>query len=377
MTHRIAYVPGDGIGPEVLAVARRVLEAAGFEAHWNEYAIGWEEWCKRGEPLPAQTLQAIRDADATLFGAITSKPAEDAERELAPHLRGKGLEYQSPIVRLRQELTLGVNVRPCKSWPGNPNNLRNDVDVVIFRENTEDLYSGVEAHPLDPALQAALKASAPKGRVPDAGDASAVGVRVLTRAAWERLLIAAFEFAQRSNRKTVTLVDKPNVMRTTGRFLRQIFLEVSPHYPEIETRQENIDAACALMLRDPARFDVVVTTNTFGDILSDVAAEVSGGLALAPSANLGTDCAIFEPVHGSAPSIALTGRANPLAAVLAGAMMARHLGEDDVASRIEAAVADYLQRGRSLPRDLGGQADIGEVETELRSRLAAQTKTIN
>jgi isocitrate/isopropylmalate dehydrogenase len=366
---RIAYLPGDGIGPEVLAVARRVLEAAGFQAEWTELPVGWSEWCRRGDALPAATLAELRRSDAALFGAITSKPADEAERELDPALRGRGLRYVSPILRLRQEFDLGVNLRPVRSLPGNPLNLRDDVDLVIFRENTEDVYAGVEAHPFPPELHEAwLRAGA--ANVPAAGAETAVTLRVTTKRAVTRIMEAAFAYAAREGRRRVTLVEKANVMRATGGLVRRVFRETAAAHPGIEAEDLHIDAACARLVREPQHFDVVVATNLFGDILSDLAAEVAGGLPLAASANLGDRFALFEPVHGSAPDIAGRGVANPLGAVLAGAMLARRVGQPAAADRVESAMAQLMSDAAVRPADLGGTATTRDVEAALLAHLS-------
>lgn len=368
---RVAYLPGDGVGPEVLAVARDVLTAAGFDADWVEAPVGWDQWRRHGDALPANTLRAAHSADAVLFGAITSKGAPEAEAELDPSLQGQGLRYRSPILRLRRDLALHTNVRPVRAWPGNPHAVRPDVDLVVFRENTEGLYAGLELHPFPSSVREAWATADPGSVVPDAGDDTAVALRVVTRRATRRLIEAAFRYALEHGRSKVTLVEKANVLRMTGGLVRQVFHEVAGEHPEIATHEMHIDAACARLVREPATFDVVVATNLLGDILSDVAAEVAGGLALAPSGNLGEDHALFEPVHGSAPDVAGTGRANPIGAVLAGAMLARHVGQEDVASRVEAAVASLLAEGSTRTPDLGGSATTSQVADALIQRLSA------
>lgn len=317
----IAVLAGDGIGPEVTSVAVRALLAAGFQATFSEHAVGWSQWCAHGEPLPAATLEACRKADAVLFGAITSKPDDQAQAELSPALRGR-VQYRSPIVRLRRELDLFANVRPVEG-PG--------IDLVIFRENTEDLYAGFESRPIPPAL-AELFPGLPTG------NDAAVTLRLITRLGATRICESAFAFAQANGRKRVTLVEKANVMRATGGLMREAFAAVSARYPGIRTDEQHADAACARLVKDAGSFDVIVAANLFGDILSDVAAEVAGGLPMAASANLGERHALFEPVHGSAPDIAGQGIANPLGAVKSAALMARHLGQIAVAQRIEQAV---------------------------------------
>lgn len=309
----VACLPGDGIGPEVVTVARRVLEAAGLEATWSEHPVGWSCWTADGDPLPPETLAACREADAVLFGAITSQPEAEAQAALPEHLRD-GRRYRSPILRLRRELGLWANVRPARG----PR-----IDLVLWRENTEGLYAGVERRP-DPD--------------------TAVTERVITRAATTRICEAAFDHAERHGRGRVTLVEKANVLRATGGLVREVFWAVARRHTGVEADELHVDAACALLVRDPGRFDVVVATNLFGDIFSDVAAEVAGGIGTAASANLGETHALFEPVHGSAPDIAGRGVADPRGAVAAGAMMARHLGQETVADRVETALARVLDQ---------------------------------
>lgn len=318
MTH-IACLPGDGIGPEVIAVARAVLDAAGFEATWSEHPVGWSEWCARGEPLPAATLQACRDADAVLFGAITSKPDDAAIAELHPSLHHAGCTYRSPIVRLRRALDLHANIRPVRG---------DGIDMVIVRENTEGLYAGFEREHAAGLIE----------EFPGLPADAAVSLRVITPEGMRRVAETAFTLAEQHGRGKVTLIEKANVLRATGGLVRRITAEVAADHAGIAYDELHVDAACALVVRDPRRFDVVLATNLFGDIFSDVAAEVAGGLATAASANIRASHALFEPVHGSAPDIAGRGIADPRGAVRAAAMMARHLGQTDVADRIDAAL---------------------------------------
>lgn len=350
----IAVLAGDGIGPEVTGVAVRALQAAGFQGTFTEHPVGWSEWCARGEALPEATLEACRSADAVLFGAITSKPEAQAQREVAPALRGKA-RYRSPILRLRQELDLYANVRPAKG---------RGADLVTFRENTEGLYAGHEMRPVSAELAALFPGL-------QAGDETAVSLRVITRRGMERICEAAFRFAQANGRRRVTLVEKANVLRATGGLALEVFRDVAARHPGVRADDENIDATCARLATRPQDYDILVATNLFGDILSDIAAEVTGGLPLAASANLGERQALFEPVHGSAPDIAGQGVANPLGAVSAAAMMARHLGQADVADRIDGAVAHLVATRTVLPRDMGGTATTAQVEQALLSALAS------
>lgn len=349
-TPRIAVLPGDGVGPEVTAVAVRVLQAAGFQGTFTTHPVGWAEWCARGEALPAATLQACRDAGAVLFGAITSKPEDAAQAELTAGLRGK-VRYRSPILRLRQELDLYANVRPCKG---------NGVDLVLFRENTEGLYAGHErAHAGDDLARL----------FPGLPADAAVSLRVITPKGAQRICDAAFAHAAANGRKRVTLLEKANVLRETGAVMRKAFQAAAKRHPGIAADELHIDAACARVVSRPDDFDVVVATNLFGDIFSDVAAEVSGGLPLAASESSGDRHLLFEPVHGSAPDIAGKGVANPLGAVKAASMMASRLGQGDVAERVDAAVAQVLVSPRR-PMDLGGKSGTAEVEAELMRLLA-------
>lgn len=347
---RIAVLPGDGIGPEVTSVAVRILQAAGFQGTFTTHPVGWAEWCARGEALPATTLQACRDADAILFGAITSKPEDAAQAEVDPAVRGK-VHYRSPIIRLRQELDLYANVRPCHG---------NGMDLVLFRENTEGLYAGLERAVAGEDLARFF---------PGLPAEAAVSLRVITPAGASRICDAAFAYAHAHGRKRVTLLEKANVLRETGGLVRRAFHETAAWFPGIQADELHIDAACARVVSRPDDFDVVVATNLFGDIFSDVAAEVSGGLPLAASESSGTRHCLFEPVHGSAPDIAGKGVANPLGAVKAAAMMARRLGQGTVADRIEAAVAEVSVSPRR-PRDMGGSGNTASVEAELLRAVA-------
>lgn len=346
---KVAILAGDGIGPEVTAVAVHVLQAAGFEGSFSSHPIGWSEWCARGDALPAMTLQACKDADAVLFGAITSKPEDQAQAELAPTLRGK-VRYRSPILRLRQELDLYANMRPCQG---------NGMNLVLFRENTEGLYAGFEQ---------ARASSALVREFPGLPMDAAVSLRVITPKGARRICETAFRYAKENGRKRVTLLEKANVLRETGGLVRRQFAAVSKSFPAITADELHIDAACARVVSRPSDFDVVVATNLFGDIFSDVAAEVSGGLPLAASGSYGDRHALFEPVHGSAPDIAGKGLANPLGAVKSAAMLARHVDQGEVADGIEAAVAELL-KGTRRPHDMGGRATTVQVESALLASL--------
>src|SRR5690242_12657267 len=285
MTHKICLLPGDGIGPEVIANARTLLEALPLEWNFVECGIGFGEYERSGSPLPDSTVEQIRQADATLFGAVTTPPN-------IPN-------YFSPVVRMRQSLELYANLRPCRSIPHASS--RSNIDMVIVRENTEGLYSGIE-------------------RVEDDGN-RAITERVITRKGSERIIRKAFELAKQTNRKSVHVVHKANVLRQTCGLFRAVALEIAKEYPEITTYEMLVDTCAMELVRAPEQFEVIVTTNLFGDILSDEACMFVGGLGVAASGNIGVKAAVFEPVHGSAPTIVGTGKANPIATFLATAMM--------------------------------------------------------
>lgn len=373
--YKIAVLPGDGIGVEVIRAALTVLEAANLDAEYIHGDIGWEFWCREGNPLPDRTLRIIKETDCALFGAITSKPKEDAERELAPELRGKGLVYYSPIVRLRQELDLYACVRPCKAFPGNPLNYREGIDIVIFRENTEGLYAGVEFYPLSREVFDALCKNPRMKEFEKFGlENVAVSLRVMTRQACERIVRAAFEYARKHKRRSVTVVDKPNVLRETGGLMLNVARRVAAEYPEIEYREANVDAMCMWMLKNPLEHDVIVAENMFGDILSDLAAQLVGGLGFAYSGNIGDRYAVFEPVHGSAPKHAGKNRVNPIAAIMAGKMMVEWLGEVEVAKAIEDSVAEVILEGKLRTYDMGGQTTTTDMAEGIAAKVAKKMR---
>ena len=356
--YKIAYLPGDGVGPEVLQAARIVLDAVGFDAEYVHGDVGWEFWCKEGNPLPDRTIEILKNTDACLFGAITSKPKDEAEKELAPELRGKGYTYFSPIVAIRQLFDLYANVRPCRAFPGNPLNFREDIDLVVFRENTEGLYSGVEFHPVPDEVRSVLSHHSPKmQRFSDVpADELAISCRIFTRKGCERIVRAAFEYAKKHGYPTVTVVEKPNVIRETSGMMVRIAREVAKDYPGVELWETNVDAMCMWLVKNPQDYGVLVSSNMFGDIISDLAAQLVGGLGFASSGNIGEDYAVFEPTHGSAPKYAGKYRVNPTAAILAAKMMLDWLGETEKAQRIQEAVAQVIAEGRVRTYDMGGDA---------------------
>jgi 3-isopropylmalate dehydrogenase len=361
--YKIAWLPGDGIGKDVMEAARIVLDAIKLDASYEHGDIGWEFWCKEGNALPDRTIELMRRTDAALFGAITSKPMAEAEKELAPSLKGKGYSYFSPIVRLRQEFNLHTNLRPCKAYPGNPLNYREDIDLVVFRENTEDLYSGIEFGPVPDEVFTTMAKYAPKAKrfaeVPR--DEMAITVRLVTRKGCESIVRQAFSYAKQYGRRSVTLVEKPNVLRMTGGLVTRVAREVAADYPGIPLWETNIDAMCMWLVKNPQDYEVLVATNMFGDIISDLAAQLVGGLGFACSGNIGDKYAVFEPTHGSAPKYAGQYKVNPMAMVLSVKMMLDYLGEREKADRLERAVAKVIADGKLRSYDMGGTTTTLEM----------------
>jgi isocitrate/isopropylmalate dehydrogenase len=369
--YRIAWMPGDGIGVDVMKAARIVLDALGMDAEYVAADIGWHFWCTEGEALPERTLETLKTCDCALFGAITSKPRDEAEAELTPELRGKGLSYRSPIVRLRQLFDLYINLRPCKALPGNPLNYRDDIDLVVFRENTEGLYAGVEFHPLADDLRGALARHSPAmERFADvAGEDIAITCRVVTRRGARRIIRAAFEYARKFDYPTVTIVEKPNVLRETSGLMVREARAIAQEYPGIDLWETNIDAQMMWLLKNPQDYGVMVTGNMFGDILSDLAAQLVGGLGFASSGNIGDDFGVFEPTHGSAPKYAGQYKANPTAMLLAVRLMLDWLGEVDLATRLETGISRVVQEGAVRTYDLGGDSTTLDVAHAVVERM--------
>jgi len=360
--YRIAWLPGDGVGNDVMEAARLVLDAVELDAEYIHGDIGWEFWKSEGDPLPQRTIDLFKETDCCLFGAITSKPRDEAAEELDPSLQGKGYEYFSPIVRLRQELNLHTNMRPCKAYAGNPLNYRDGIDLVIFRENSEGLYAGIEFHPLPDEVRKALEIHPKMKRFADtSGDDIAFSSRIMTRKACERIVRNAFEFAKKFNRKSVTIVDKPNVLRETGGLMIRTAREVAKDYPDIPMWETNIDAQCMWLLKNPSDYDVLVAENMFGDIISDLAAQLVGGLGFASSGNIGDNYAVFEPTHGSAPKYAGQYKVNPMAMLLTVKMMLEWLNEKESAERVENAIARVISEAKVRTYDMGGNNTTLEI----------------
>jgi isocitrate/isopropylmalate dehydrogenase len=369
--HRIAWMPGDGIGVDVMEAARIVLDKLALDAEYVPANIGWEFWRREGDALPARTIEVLRSCRCALFGAVTSKPKEEADAELAPELQGKGLVYRSPIVRLRQMFDLYVNLRPCKAYPGNPLNYREGIDLLVFRENTEDLYAGVEFHPLPDAVRAALDAHSPAMKAfRDTASADiALSCRILTRRGCQRIVQRAFEYARQNGYRAVTLVEKPNVVRETSGLITREARKIAVHFPDIPLWEANVDAMMMWLVKNPLDYGVLVTTNMFGDILSDLAAQLVGGLGFAASGNIGDAFAVFEPTHGSAPKYAGQHKVNPIATLLAARLMLDWLGESDKSRALEAAIAGVIADGKVRTYDMGGSSGTLDVARAVAERL--------
>lgn len=368
--YRIAVLPGDGVGQEVVEAAMIVLDKLALDADYVYGDIGWEFWRQEGNPLPDRTIQLLKQTDVCLFGAITSKPKEDAWKELSPELQDKGLSYFSPIVRLRQEFDLYTNLRPCKAYPGNPLNYRDDIDLVIFRENTEGMYAGVEFFPLPDEVRQALLIHPKMKKFADVpADEIALSTRIMTKRACERILRRAFEYARKNKHKSVTIVEKPNVLRETGGLILAIARKMAQEYPEIEFREANVDAMAMWLVKNPQDYDVLVAENLFGDIISDLSAQLVGGLGFACAGNIGDNYAVFEPTHGSAPKYYGMYKVNPTAMILATKMMLDWLEEKELARRLERAVAEVLRERRVRTYDMGGDSTTLDMARAIAERI--------
>jgi len=386
----IVTLPGDGIGKTVLNEAVRVLKAAGFDADYVFGDIGWEFWCNEGNPLPERTIKLIEEHKIGLFGAITSKPKDEAANELKPDIRDKGFVYSSPIVALRQHFKLDICLRPCRSYRGNPLNFirrgqgssieEPEVDVAIFRQNTEGLYGGVEwSNPSELVYQALM--SHPRfvknfGNTPI--DEISVSTRIFTKKATERILRAAFNHAKKYSYKSVTLCEKPNVIRETSGMMYKMAKEMQKaEFPGIELWNTNIDAQMMWLTKNPEDYGVIVAGNMFGDIVSDGFAGLIGGLGFACSAqyNPDTGIGIFEPTHGSAPKYAgyPVSIVNPVAMIESACMMLDFIDAQDIAQKIRKAIAKVILEGKVQTYDMKkmkGSPDVIEKGVATTTQMA-------
>ena len=375
--YKIAWMPGDGVGNEVMDATRIVLDAMNFDAEYIHADIGWEFWCKEGDPLPQRTIDILKETDCALFGAITSKPRDEAHEELIPELKDKGLVYFSPIVKLRQMFNMHTNLRPCKAYTGNPLNYKEDIDLVVFRENTEGSYGGVEWFPLPEKVYDALCDNPKMVHWKEKGlENVALSTRIMSKQGCESIIRQSFEYAKKFNRKSVTLVEKPNVLRETGGLMTRCFREIAKEYPGIDAWEANIDAMCMWLIKNPFDYDVLVAENMFGDIISDLCAGLVGGLGFACAANIGDDYAVFEPTHGSAPKYYGKDVVNPMAMFLTAKMMLDWLGETEEGTRLEQAVAEVIAEGKIATYDVKGRGN-GNPTTEVAHEVARKLSAVN
>ena len=319
MSYKVTLIPGDGSGPEVIAAAKRVVEATGVAIEWEQAEAGAAMIEKYGTPLPDETIESIRRNGVALKGPVTTPV---------------GTGFRSVNVAMRKIFDLYANVRPAKTYPGVITRFEN-IDLVVVRENTEDLYAGIE-HMV--------------------GEDAAESIKLITRKGCERIIRYAFDFAVREGRKKVTAVHKANIMKCTDGMFLDIARQIAKEYPQIEFNDSIVDAMCMRLVMHPEDYDVLVCPNLYGDIVSDLCAGLVGGLGLTPSANIGVSGAIFEPIHGSAPDIAGQHKINPTAAILSASLMLAHLGEAKAAADIEQAVTKVISEGKTLTQDMGGTA---------------------
>ncbi len=334
MSHRVTLIPGDGIGPELAEATRRVLDASGVDFEWETLDAGEAVIAEYGTPLPEHVLESIRRNRVAIKGPITTPVGEG---------------FRSVNVTLRQVLGLYANLRPARSIKGLETRY-DDVDLVIVRENTEDLYAGIE-HMV--------------------GRDAAESIKIITREASERIARFAFDYAVANGRHKVTAVHKANIMKLSdGLFLESCRTVAADYDGRIEFEDRIVDNMCMQLVQKPDLYDVMVLPNLYGDIVSDLCAGLVGGLGVAPGANIGTEAAVFEPVHGSAPKYAGLNKANPTALILSGVLMLRHLGEQAAAERVEAAVRDVIAEGTATTYDLGGSAGTSQFADAIVARLA-------
>lgn len=360
----IAVLPGDGIGQIVTKEALPVLGLFDLPLKMTFADIGWECWKAHGNPIPQTTWQLIQKSDATLLGAITSKPLKEAHHALPSSLQSHPPIYVSPIIQLRQQLDLYANVRPCFSILKTANPFK----LCIIRENTEGLYSGLDFAPITddfmPVLSESKWSDMPK-------ESLSASVRIQSKKGLKRIFSMAFDYAKRHGFSKVTFADKPNVLRQSGAFALGLFKEEASSYPDIEAEVLNVDAVAHWLVKRPESFGVIVAENMFGDILSDVAAAVMGGLGFAPSANIGTKGCYFEPVHGSGLNMS-NPEANPCAMFLTIAMMLHHLGFTNHAHKIQQAVKNVVWNQQHVTYDLGGESTTSEMAQAIIKQVRKQ-----
>ena len=354
VTHRITLIPGDGTGPEIVVATRRAIEATGVAIEWDIHDIGVPALQKLGDPFPKSALDSIRRNKVGLKGPLTTE---------------LGTGMRSVNVALRKEFDLYANLRPAKTYEGVQAPM-GKIDLVVVRENIEDLYAGIEFDINTPELAEVRGVIERLGKTKIRTDA-AIAIKYISEFGSRRIVKFAFEYARANKRHKVTAVHKSNIMKfADGLFLR-VAREVATEYPDIEFEDRIVDNMCMQLVQKPELYDVIVLPNLYGDIVSDLAAGLVGGLGVAPGANIGTEAAVFEAVHGSAPKYAGQNKANPTALMLSGVLMLRHLGETAAAERVEDAIRGVIAEGRAITYDLGGRAGTSDMTDAVIERLVA------
>ncbi|MDI6756774.1 MAG: isocitrate/isopropylmalate dehydrogenase family protein [Endomicrobiia bacterium] len=347
-THKVTLIPGDGTGPEIVEAVKKVVAAAGVSIEWETVDAGADAMEKYGTPLPLQALESVRRNKVALKGPITTPV---------------GTGFRSVNVALRKELDLYACLRPCKLYPG-IKAPHDGVDLVVVRENTEDLYAGIEYAAGSPDAEALIAKH--KGKI---HPGAAISIKPISPSATQRIVKFAFDYALKHNRKKVTAVAKANIMKFTDGLFFEVARKVASRHPQIEYEERLVDNMCMQLVVKPRLYDVLVLPNLYGDIISDLCAGLVGGLGVAPGGNFGDDIALFEAVHGSAPKYKGMNKVNPIALVLSGVMMLEHFKETEAASRLENAVAAVLAEGKTLTYDLGGSASTLAVADAIIEKM--------
>jgi isocitrate dehydrogenase (NAD+) len=334
MSYTVTLIPGDGIGPEVVLATRRVLEATGVQFNWEMAEAGAEVMSKYGTPLPDSVIQSIRKNKVALKGPVTTPV---------------GTGFRSVNVALRKSLDLYACLRPCKTYPGVPSYYK-DVDIIVVRENTEDLYAGIEFEKGTPEAARMLKMLSETGAI--VREDSGISIKLISVMGTQRIVKYAFDYARTNGRKKVSAVHKANIMKFSDGLFLSVAREVARGYPDIQFNDIIIDNLCMQLVRNPQQFDVLVLPNLYGDIVSDLCAGLVGGLGVAPGANIGEGISLFEPTHGSAPKYTGQNKTNPMATMLSGMLMLRHLKENAAADRLEKAIASVISEGKQVTYDM-------------------------
>jgi isocitrate dehydrogenase (NAD+) len=364
LAHRVTFIPGDGTGPEIAEATKRVLDATGVEFDWDVQQAGVDIMAEAGTPLPDETIQSILTNKIGIKGPITTPV---------------GTGFRSVNVALRKICNLYACVRPCKSYEG-VRSLYKDIDLVIVRENTEDLYAGIEFEKDTPdteRLIALLKELDPDAKF---GEHCGISIKPISVEGTDRIVRYAFEYARENGRKKVTAVHKANIMKYTDGLFLHTATEVAKDFPDIEFEERIVDNMCMQLVQKPELYDVLVLPNLYGDVLSDLGAGLVGGLGVAPGANIGSNAALFEPTHGSAPKYAGQNKVNPMAMMLSGVMMLRYLKEQEAADRMEGAIAELIAEGKSVTYDMKADRNdptavgTSEVADALIEKMAAGVK---